>query len=222
MTVVTMATTSESIRLMTAIGRVLADSTRTSEIHVAEEITGRRRFARVLADMKETEEGRALLQARPELTSSQVDFDALRRLPASTLGGAYVRHLDRFGLSADSQATPTRFVDDEEIAYLMRRFRQTHDVWHAITALGAEPHNEVVIHAFSLGQLHLPVSWMVVTLGGLKHGLFEGRIGVLTRTMPLAYKVGREARPLMGVWWEQQWGDPLADVQQRLGVRPLA
>ena len=68
----------------------------------------------------------------------------------------------------------------------MRRFRQTHDVWHALTALGAEPHNEGVIHAFSLGQLHLPVSWMVVTLGGIKHGLLEGRLGVVARTMPRA------------------------------------
>jgi len=217
-----MATARESIRLFQAIGRVLADSTRTTEIHVAEEITGRGRFRRLLDHMRSTQEGRDLLAARPELSSSAVDYDGLRRLDASTLGGAYVRHLDAYGLSADTQALGTRYVEDEEIAYLMRRFRQTHDVWHALTALGAEPHNEVVIHAFSLGQLHLPVSWMIVSLGGIKHGLLEGRFGVVARVMPRAYAVGRRARPLMPVWWEKMWADPLAEVQARLGVEPLA
>jgi ubiquinone biosynthesis protein COQ4 len=217
-----MATARESIRLLQAIGRVLKDSTKTSEIHVAEEITGRGRFRSLLEEMRGTEEGRALLAARPELSSDEVDYDALRALAPSTLGGAYVRHLDAYGLSADSQATATRFVDDEEIAYLMRRFRQTHDVWHALTALGAEPYNEVVIHAFSLGQLHLPVSWMIVSLGGIKHGVLEGRFRVLGSVMPHAYAVGRRARPLMPVWWEKMWGDPLAEVQARLGVEPLS
>ena len=66
---------------------------------------------------------------RAELRSDQVDYDALRRLPECTLGFRYVGHLDRNGLSADSQAAPTRHVDDPELAFLMRRFRQTHDVW---------------------------------------------------------------------------------------------
>ena len=102
---------------------------------------------------------------RPELSSEHVDYDALRALPETTLGGAYVRHLDRNGLTADYQAAATRHVDDPDMAYLMRRFRQTHDVWHALLGLGVTGHEEVIIHWFSYGQLRLPVSAMIMVLG---------------------------------------------------------
>ena len=139
---------------------VLRDSNRTEQIHVVEETTGRGAFQRVLDRLRTTDEGRELLRLRPELSERAVDYDALRRLPRHTLGGAYVRHLDDNGLSAELQASQTHHVSDPDIAYLMRRFRQTHDVWHPLTTLGVQPHEEVIIHAFSYGQLRLPVSAM--------------------------------------------------------------
>jgi len=158
-----------------AVVRVLGDSTRTHEIHRVEEITGRPAYRRLLASLRGEPAGRRILAERPELSSDKVDYERLRRLPEATLGGAYVRHLDRNGLSADYQAAATRHVDDPDIAYLMRRFRQTHDVWHALLGLGVAGHEEVVIHAFSWGQLHLPVSAMVVLFGTLKHIVGERR-----------------------------------------------
>jgi ubiquinone biosynthesis protein Coq4 len=53
---------------------------------------------------------------RPELSREHVDYDRLRGLPDTTLGGAYARHLDVNGLSADYQAAATRHVDDPDIA----------------------------------------------------------------------------------------------------------
>ncbi len=200
---------------------VLRDSNRTEQIHVVEETTGRRAFKRVLERLRATDEGRELLRVRPELSSSQVDYAALRRLPRETLGGAYVRHLDDNGLSAELQASLTNHVSDPDIAYLMRRFRQTHDVWHPLTSLGVEAYQEVVIHAFSYGQLKLPVSAMIVSLGGLKHGVFERRWHMLTRALPAAYRSGAAAADLIGVHWEKMWGDPLTEVRARYRVTPV-
>jgi ubiquinone biosynthesis protein COQ4 len=205
-----------------AIQVVLRDSNQTTQIHVVEETTGRAAFRRVLARLSHSTEGRALLAARPELSSRVVDFDALRRLPRTTLGGAYVSHLDDNGLSADLQASITKHVDDPDIAYLMRRFRQTHDVWHPLTNLGAKPHEEVTIHAFSYGQLRLPVSALIVSLGGIKHGLLERRWGMLARTFPQAYRSGREAADLMGVHWETMWNVPIDEVRRRYRITPIA
>ncbi len=204
-----------------AVARVLADSTRTHEIHRVEEITGRPRYRALLAELAGDVEGRRLLAARPELSSEHVDFDALRRLPATTLGGAYARHLDDNGITADYQAAATRHVEDADMAYLMRRFRQTHDVWHALLGLGIAGHEEVVIHAFSWGQLRLPVSAMVVGFGTLKHLVLERRWGALRHSLREAYQVGRDAAPLLGVVWEEQWADPLDQVRARYRVKPL-
>jgi ubiquinone biosynthesis protein COQ4 len=204
-----------------AVVRVMADSGRTPEIHRVEEITGRPAYRRLLAGMTADPEGQRLLRERPELSSERVDYDALRRLPGTTLGGAYVRHLDGNGITADYQAAPTRHVDDEDMAYLMRRFRQTHDVWHALLGLGILGHEEVIIHAFSFGQLRLPVSAMIMTFGTLKHIVLERRWGALRHSLREAYDVGRAAEPLLAVIWEDQWADPIADVRARYNVRAL-
>ena len=211
----------DSYLVVRAVGRVLADSTRTHEIHRVEEITGRPAYRRLLARLRASPEGRRLLAERPELSSRDVDYDALRALPASTLGGAYARHLDDHGLSADYQAAATRHVDDPEMAYLMRRFRQTHDVWHALLGLGVAGHEEVVIHAFSWGQLHLPVSAMVMFFGTLKHIVGERRWGALQHSLYEAYSLGRDAAPLLAVVWEDEWDAPIAGVRAAHGLRPL-
>jgi ubiquinone biosynthesis protein COQ4 len=210
------------LRTLNAIQIVLRDSNRTEQIHVVEETTGRTRMAAALEEIRRSPEGRALLARRPELSKRHVDYDALRRLPPSTLGGAYIRHLDDNGLSAETQATDTRYVDDPDVAYLLRRFRQTHDVWHPLTGLGTQPYEEVIIHAFSYGQLELPVSALIVSLGGIKHGLLERRWKMLTHTMVDAFRKGRAAAPLLGVVWEDQWGDPIAEVRRRYRIDPVA
>jgi ubiquinone biosynthesis protein COQ4 len=210
----------EALRLGEAVVRVLLDSEQTSEIHVAEELTGRAAFARFRRELFEGPEGRALLAERPELSSERVDFDALRALPPGTLGRAYVEHLDRHGLAADSQAAATRYVEDDEVAYLMRRFRQTHDVWHALTGLGTAGHEEVLLHAFSWGQLRLPVSAMIVFFGGVKHMVLEARWDALRHGLVDAWRAGRDAAPLLPVYWERHWAEPMAEVCARLGLRP--
>jgi ubiquinone biosynthesis protein COQ4 len=204
-----------------AVVRVLADSTRTHEIHRVEEITGKPAFQRVLADPAGTPGIAELLVDKPELSSEAVDFEALRRMPPSTLGGAYVRHLDGNGITADYQAARTRHVEDPDLAYLMRRFRQTHDVWHALLGLGIHGHEEVVIHAFSYGQLGLPVSAMIVLFGSIKHMVLEKRWATLRHGLNEAYQLGRTSAPLLGVRWESLWSEPVDDVREMLGLRVL-
>jgi len=211
----------EAGRVGLAVFRVMRDSELTREIHVTEEITGRGRFVDIQGEVERTDEGRDLLRDKPELSSRQVDYDALRDLPADTLGGAYVRHLDDNGLSADYQAAGnTHWVTDPDMAYLMRRFRQTHDVWHVLTGLGTEGHEEVIIHAFSWGQLRLPVSAMVVFFGTLKHILGEARWPALRHGLHEAYEHGRRADDLMPVYWERYWEQQLDAVRERYGIEP--
>ena len=212
---------SDSYIVGRAVVRVLGDSTKTHEIHRVEEITGRPRYRRVLAELASSDAYRELLRDRPELSSHHVDFDALRALPETTLGGAYVRHLDGNHITADYQAAATQYIDDPDMAYLMRRFRQTHDVWHALLGIGITGHEEVLTHWFSWGQLRLPVSAMIMVLGTMKHLVLERRWGTLRHSALEAYRAGRDAAPLLGVYWERLWDQPLDQVRARFGVRPL-
>jgi ubiquinone biosynthesis protein COQ4 len=171
--------------------------------------------------MTRTAEGRRLMVERPELSSEHVDYDHLRRLPETTFGGAYVRHLDGNKITADYQAAATRHVDDPDMAYLMRRFRQTHDVWHALLGIGITGHEEVLIHWFSFGQLRLPVSMLIMVFGSMKHLVLEQRWDAVRHSMTEAYRAGRDADPLMPVYWEDLWEHPLEEVRARYHVHPL-
>jgi ubiquinone biosynthesis protein COQ4 len=215
-----MATMKDAYLVGRAVVRVLGDSTKTHEIHRVEEITGRPAYRKLIADIARDPDARELMRDRPELSSELVDYDGLRRLPATTLGGAYVRHLDGNGLSADYQAAATRHVDDEEMAYLMRRFRQTHDVWHALLGLGTTGHEEVIIHWFSYGQMRLPVSALIMVFGTMKHIVLERRWGALRKGMFEAYQLGRDAAPLLPVYWEKLWERPIDEVRARYQLRP--
>ena len=211
----------DTYRVGLAVARVLGDSTKTHEIHRAEEITGRPRYRALLRELAGTPEGRRLLAERPELSSRHVDYDRLLRLPETTLGGAYARHLDGNGITADYQAAATQHVADPDMAYLMRRFRQTHDVWHALLGIGISGHEEVLIHWFSYGQLRLPVSAMIMLFGSMKHLVLERRWTALRRSTLEAYHAGRDAAPLLPVYWEDLWEEPLERVREAYGVRPL-
>ena len=214
-------TVKDAYRVGLAVMRVLGDSTKTHEIHRVEEITGRPRFRAILAEMQETAAGRRLMAERPELSTEHVDYDHLRALPATTFGGAYVRHLDDNGITADYQAAATRHVDDPDIAYLMRRFRQTHDVWHALLGIGITGHEEVLIHWFSYGQLRLPVSAMIMVFGSFKHLVLEKRWRAVRHSTLEAYHLGRAAAPLLPVYWEDQWERPLDQVRADYRIEPL-
>lgn len=103
----------------------------------------------------------------------------------------------------------------------MRRFRQTHDVWHTLLGLGIAGHEEVIIHSFSYGQLRLPVSALIMVFGTMKHLVLERRWGALRHSMLDAYRAGRDAAPLMPVYWEDMWDESLDAVRARYRLQPL-
>ncbi len=204
-----------------ATARVLRDSDRLKDIHLVADITSRGRMAELLARARERGEPE-VMRARPEIDETTVDFAALRSLPPDTLGGAYARHLDRYQLDIHTDPTSTRFIDDADVRYLMHRYRQIHDIWHVLAGVGIAGHEEVLLHAFTLGQLRLPVSMMIVTLGTLKHIVLERRWTALRAGLLHAYRSGRAAAPLLLVRWEEHWDRPLADVRADYNIAPIA
>ncbi|MCH9688979.1 MAG: ubiquinone biosynthesis protein COQ4 [Deltaproteobacteria bacterium] len=211
----------ETAMVLSATVRVLRDSTRTADIRTVADITSRRRFEQLLERERRSAEGRALLRERPEIDETHLDFEALHRLPADTLGGAYARHLVQYDLQLFIDTTSDVPVRDPDVRYLIHRYRQTHDIWHALLGLGTAGYEEVLVHAFTLGLLRLPISALVVALGTVKHIVLERRWDVLTTGLRAAYDSGRGSAPLLAVRWEQHWAEPLTEVRQRFGIASL-
>ena len=87
--------------------------------------------------------------------------------------------------------------------------------------IGITGHEEVLTHWFSYGQLRLPVSALIMVFGTMKHMLLERRWDALRHSLMEAYRSGRDADPLLSVYWEDLWEQPLDEVRARYHVRPL-
>ena len=202
--------------------RALRDSSATEDLLLGEELSSASRMEALVPLLEGSDEGRAILRERPRIDRAHVDFDALARLPEGTLGRSYVEHLARCGLDAGALTTPVTRGRTPLACYLLERVRQTHDLWHTVLGLGAAGHEEVLVHAFQWPQLRMPYSALVVGFGAVKHLALEGRFELAQATLADAARAGRAAAPLLPVYWERHWDEPLAGLRVRLRIRPAA
>jgi ubiquinone biosynthesis protein COQ4 len=207
-------------RVLRALGRVMTDSEQTGEIVVGEEITGQAQLRYwVKNGIFDEGEGIDLLRDRPEI--AELDLAPLRDLSDGTLGREFARFLDDNEIQLEGLAQPTPYTEGDAEAYLMRRIRQCHDLWHVLAGLGTAGHQEVLVHCFSIAQTGLPFSLIVISMGSLKHMVLEGRWRVLTHETRQAYRSGRDASPLLTAYWERRWSLPLSEVRKEFGILPM-
>lgn len=82
--------------------------------------------------MMEDPEGYRILAQKPRINSKTVDLEYLATLPETTLGGEYLNFLKRNNVTPDSRLQ-VKFVEDPELAYVMQRYREVHDLVHTVT-----------------------------------------------------------------------------------------
>lgn len=94
------------------------------------EVTGEGAIKHMLQKMKETEEGADILKEQPRINSATISFDKLCQMPENTLGRVYADFMTDNNITADSRL-PVQFIEDPELAYVMQRYREVHDLVHA-------------------------------------------------------------------------------------------
>jgi ubiquinone biosynthesis protein COQ4 len=105
--------------------------------------------------------GRRILRDRPRITSQSLGLDYLRSLPENTVGRNYIAWLDREGVSPDTR-DEVRYIDDEECAYVMQRYRESHDFYHALTGLPIFREGEVALKTFEFANTLLPMTGLSI------------------------------------------------------------
>jgi ubiquinone biosynthesis protein COQ4 len=159
--------------------------------------------------------GRRILRDRPRLTSQTLSLDRLRSLPRNTLGHAYYQWLEREHVSPDTRAE-VRYIDNEECAYVMQRYRESHDFYHALTGLPTVREGEVALKAFEFANTGLPMTGLsvfsVFTLKPIERQRFWGTYG------PWAVRNGLTAEDVINVYWEEELETDVDELRQRLGI----
>ncbi|KAJ9155648.1 hypothetical protein NKR23_g1835 [Pleurostoma richardsiae] len=159
--------------------------------------------------------GRRILRDRPRITSQSLDLARLRSLPDNTVGRTYVSWLDREGVSPDTRSA-VRYIDDEECAYVMQRYRECHDFYHALTGLPIVREGEVALKAFEFANTLLPMTGLSMfaafTLKRAERRRFAGTY------LPWALRNGLRGGDVINVYWEEELESDVGELRRRLGI----
>jgi ubiquinone biosynthesis protein COQ4 len=159
--------------------------------------------------------GRRILRDRPRISSETLSLPRLRELPENTVGRTYAAWLDREGVTPDTRST-VRYIDDEECAYVMQRYRECHDFYHAVTGLPIVREGEVALKAFEFANTLLPMTGFallaVATLKPPERRRFFGTY------LPWAVRNGLRAHEVINVYWEEQLERNVGDLRRELGI----
>lgn len=172
--------------------------------------------ARAMSRLDADDEGRALLQEQPRIDRKTIDFDALRALPAGTLGREYARFLDDNGITPDAfENLPD--IGDDRAAYVMLRMRQTHDLWHVLTGYTPDVRGEVLLQMFTYAQTRAPSS-LIIALFGTARWAFQWP--QQTKAMREAFTRGTATGFLPTFRWEEHWATPVIELRAMLTCPP--
>ncbi|XP_017884371.2 ubiquinone biosynthesis protein COQ4 homolog, mitochondrial-like isoform X2 [Ceratina calcarata] len=183
------------------------------------ETTGDKALAYCHRQMLATSEGRRILEEKPRINSSVVSLDELKRLPVGTLGRIYREFLDVNNVSPDSRPA-VRFVRDTELAYVMQRYRETHDIFHALLLMPTTMLGEVSVKWIEALQLRLPMCSSGAIFGAYRLRPRQRKL-YLEHHLPWAISTGIRAKFLLGVYFEERWEQPLDEFHREMNIVPL-
>ncbi|KAI1007023.1 Ubiquinone biosynthesis protein [Podosphaera aphanis] len=184
------------------------------------EVTASPYFIDRLRDvMLSSSTGRRILRERPRISSATLDMPAIRRLPPNTVGRCYAAWLDREKVSPDTRDA-VQYVDDEECAYVLQRYRESHDFFHALTGLPVVVEGEIALKAFEFANTLLPMTGL--SLFAITRLKADERARFWKIYLPWAVQNGLRCAELINVYWEEVLEKDVDELRGELGIqKPL-
>uniref|UniRef100_A0A7R9XTQ2 Ubiquinone biosynthesis protein COQ4 homolog, mitochondrial n=1 Tax=Micromonas pusilla TaxID=38833 RepID=A0A7R9XTQ2_MICPS len=180
------------------------------------ETTGHLAFRRMRDRMRRDAVGADILRRRPRVTD-----DTLERAwgcADGTFGKAYATFMGTRKFRA-SDRPPVRFVDDEELAYVATRARETHDLWHVLFGCPTTVQGELALKALEFAQTGMP-SAALATLAAPLRLDEEDRAFLAKELYPWAWRAGGRCADLMCADYEAEFDTDLEELRAKWRITP--
>ncbi|MEE2679224.1 MAG: Coq4 family protein [Myxococcota bacterium] len=146
------------------------------------------------------------------------DVAYLETLPEGTLGREFARYLTDNQLDAnllrESAFIEAHRARGEDVGYLAERGFQLHDLFHVLTGYDTTPLGEVRVVSFTVAQTPAPYPAMIIASRPLQTVLYKPELlPILMDAITEGWALGRRAKPLMNVPWEEYWEQPLSELR---------
>ncbi|XP_075222197.1 coenzyme Q4 isoform X2 [Lycorma delicatula] len=197
----------------------LLDPARGDMIAILGEASGESALHHMRNKMMTNQEGRKILQNKPRINSRTVDLSKLAKLSENTLGKTYHNFLVKNKVSPDSRL-PVQFVDDVELAYVMQRYREAHDLIHALLYQPTNMLGEVTVKWVEAIQNRLPMC-----IGGALFGAMrlapKQRVKYVEKNLPWAIKTGMNSEFLLNIYFEKRWEQSIQEIYNEFNITPI-
>ena len=123
----------------------------------------------------------------------------------------------------EADARPkVKFINDEEdneLAYVMLRYRQVHDFWHVLCGLPPTILGEIALKSFEWRITGLPSCGLSTVIGPLRLTHAERYI-LLTQYIPWAMRSGTECEDLLLYDYEKHIDKDIDEIRIELNLEP--
>lgn len=168
--------------------------------------------------------GRAILREKPDILAVLSDRDALRAMPADSLGRAYLQFVEARDLSADglvaaSEEAPRDRVLDADARWLANRLRDIHDLQHVICGYGSDELGELCLLAFMTAQTPNRGISFIIFMGRRQFRQTVPQIDI-DACVAEGKTTGETARWFAMEKWEARFAEPLEQLRAEFNVQP--
>uniref|UniRef100_A0A7S3IKJ4 Coenzyme Q biosynthesis protein 4 homolog n=1 Tax=Strombidium inclinatum TaxID=197538 RepID=A0A7S3IKJ4_9SPIT len=178
--------------------------------------------------MRRSESGRQVLEEMPRVSSDTWPQEKLLELPKDTFGFQYASWMSKHGFVSDERPVST-YVQDVELAYIIQRYRETHDTMHTLLGYDVTVGDEIAVKWYEMAEIGLPSTALASFMGPLHlvgSGLKNGDLGELKTLMAQqlphimhCVDLKRDnSEFFMSIFWEKEFETPCDELRERMGI----
>ncbi len=161
------------------------------------------------------------------------DLEAMLKMPKGSLGWTYGTIMHTLGY--DPQFYPQREQFDSDADYIGFRIDKTHDIHHILTGFSLDTLGELGVISVTVAQTRYPTFLLIDILSLLMTFFTSDTLlnevesdADLNKTLGYKFElisqgitIGRNAKPLFPIKWEEGWEKPLDQWRKELNIKPV-
>ncbi len=206
-----------------SLNRLLNDKEDTTAVFEIMRALNGTSTARAYQRLLTTPQGGRIAYQREEFAARLMDDAWLDSLPAGSVGAAYrdfirAEHLSADGLAEVSREGSREIDVQHPYAWMGRRTRDVHDLWHILSGYHRDALGEACLVAFSFAQTG-GLGWALIAAGAAFKSRNAGEYPFV-KAIRQGYRRGKAAAWLLGEDYERLMAEPLEGARHRLHITP--
>jgi ubiquinone biosynthesis protein COQ4 len=211
------------LHALKSLRRLLNDKEDTGQVFEIMRALNGTSTAKAYQRLLHTQQGGRIAYERPEFAHRLMDDAWLDSLPEGSVGAAYRNFIRSEQISAEGlieisrQGAPA--VDEQHpYAWMGRRTRDVHDIWHILSGYHRDGLGEACLVAFSYAQTK-GLGWALIGLGAASRAR-RAKTYPYVKAIWQGYRRGKAAKWLLGEDYERLMAEPLETARRRLNITP--